>query len=233
MRILDIFITEYCNLSCPYCTSVNNIKSFISLNELKNRDYSKYDTINILGGEPLLHPEIIEILEYFNSKQNKTIILYTNGIMIPKLKLKQYKFSNLNILITFHNVDNLSEIESIYNYVNDNKFYNDVRYQMLYTIKNKALLKIFNNHYLVKNIMLGFDIYLDTDIKHLVFIKRYLNNFNIEAIKLLFQKKEENIVRSTDLILKDTLDKPKTEYHEGFQFCLLKYHFQWDKKDSA
>jgi len=194
------------------------------LDELKDIDYGKYDVINILGGEPLIHPEIIEILKYFGSNefQDKTIILYTNGLLISKLDLKKYSF-NINVLITFHTFG--KEVLSTYNYTQEYKFYNNIRYQMLYTIENREELKKFNTNELAPEIYIGYDIYLDINMKHLVWIKRHLNNFNLKPVDLLFQKEEKNIVRTTDLIL--TNQKLKTEYHEGFQFCLLKYHFQW------
>lgn len=224
MKILDIFITELCNLSCSYCTSTNNIKSFISLNELKGIDYSNYDTINILGGEPLLHPEIIDILEFYNT-MDKTIILYTNGLLIQKLNLKKYSFNNINILLTFHTFGD--EVRETFEYTNTNKFYKNIRYQMLYTLSNKKNLIEFNSNKLAPEIDLGFDIYLDITIKHLIQIKKHFKNFNLKPIELLFQKKETNIIRSTDLILKSNTPIT-TEYSKVNSFCLLKYHFQWD-----
>jgi len=227
LRILDLFITEYCNLSCVYCSSNNNIKTFISLDELKNMDYDKYTVINILGGEPLLHPEILDILKYYSSEKfkDKTVILYTNGTMLPKLNIKE-KY-NINVLLTFHSFGD--EVQEIYTSTIENIFYKNIRYQMLYTLGTFKQLKEFNSNELASKIFIGFDIDLDTDIKYLVKIKKYLNNFDLYPVNLLFQKKEENIVRNTDLVLYSVSREAKTEYHEGFQFCLLKYHFEWDK----
>lgn len=228
MEILDIFITEYCNLSCSYCSSTNNVKSFISLEELKNIDYSKHSVINILGGEPLIHPEILDILAYYNSElfKNKTIIVYTNGLYISKLNFKNYTFDNLNFLLTFHLFNN--SIEDIYNYTQKHIFYKNIRYQMLYTKSNINDLKKFNTHYLASKIILGYDIYLKFDIKDYVHIKNNFKNFNLEAIDLMFKKNESDMIRYTSLIQMTNKKTPRLENHEGFQFCLLKYHFEWN-----
>jgi len=223
LKILDVFITELCNLSCSYCTATNDIESFIPIEELKNIDYSNYTTINILGGEPLLHPDILDILEYYNTL-NKTIILYTNGILISELDLKSYNFKNINIHITFHTFG--EEVQGVMDYMESNKFYKDIRYQMIYTGANVSKLKEFNNTEISAKIFLGYDVYLDLDFKLYIDIRRTLDNFKLTLIDLLFKKDEKDIIRTTDVILKSNTDII-TEHNEGFNYCLLKYHFEW------
>lgn len=115
----NIIITEYCNLSCPYCFANTMIKehidkdkliSFEQLNKILNwllPTVSSLDRIGIIGGEPTLHPEFSEILariNTFNDFTNSSAILFTNGI-----ELERYLSNigpNMSILI---NTNNLNE----------------------------------------------------------------------------------------------------------------------------
>lgn len=94
-----LFITNKCNLRCESCfnkVNVGNSKE-MSFEYIKtiidnNPHVSKYD---IMGGEPLLHSEIDKILSYLEEK-NKKIGLYTNGMLLQRLK-PNYKNLKLNM----------------------------------------------------------------------------------------------------------------------------------------
>lgn len=68
----DIEVTEHCNLNCKSCGSFAPLadEEYIDIDEL-DRDLRRLSElsdgevhhINILGGEPLLHPEIARIVE--------------------------------------------------------------------------------------------------------------------------------------------------------------------------
>jgi len=82
---LQIFITNKCNLSCRGCfvrkvTEKDNQN--ISLDEYEKViiDFIQKDgkQINLLGGEPLLHPKLREIIE-INKKYKLKTTIYTNG----------------------------------------------------------------------------------------------------------------------------------------------------------
>ena len=100
-----MFLTDKCNLRCKVCFNKSNLgngqeMSFEYVKQIidVNADIDKYD---IMGGEPLLHPEIDKILRYLESKEKK-IGLYTNGFLLSKLK-KNY--NNLKINMAFHAID--------------------------------------------------------------------------------------------------------------------------------
>lgn len=90
----DIEVTDFCNLKCKSCGSYAPLakKTFADRNEIK-KDLERLSElssgvchhINILGGEPLLHPEIVTIMEmtreYFPIG---SIFLVTNGILLMK-----------------------------------------------------------------------------------------------------------------------------------------------------
>lgn len=90
MKRCEMIITEYCNFKCPYCRGLKdgiygkrNIKQ-LSLEEIKhNIDLwclnEPLENIRFSGGEPTLHKNIVEIVEYAKLKGIKRIALSTNG----------------------------------------------------------------------------------------------------------------------------------------------------------
>ena len=90
MRIenVDWQITSHCNRTCPYCFGPAGIND-LPVSDIK----SIVDTlarigvkqIGITGGEPLLYPNIAEVIEYICDKDNKVWVkkssLYYQGII--------------------------------------------------------------------------------------------------------------------------------------------------------
>lgn len=88
---LDIHIVEHCNLNCKGCTHYSSIASPELINpQLLEEDLKKISIlekdigiIQLLGGEPLLHPKLPEILlivrKYFKTQK---INLITNGLLL-------------------------------------------------------------------------------------------------------------------------------------------------------
>ena len=83
----NIVINNYCNLQCPYCfaDSINGVPENMSLNEFKDilTFINHAESINILGGEPTLHPQlqsILNILYEYGVESQEVTWLFTNGI---------------------------------------------------------------------------------------------------------------------------------------------------------
>jgi radical SAM protein with 4Fe4S-binding SPASM domain len=98
--IANIEITNYCNLKCKYCfRTKSNIKlkhmsfdNFKQILELLPHSYR----INLVGlGEPLLHPEIIKIIEYAK-KIKRRVSLVTNASLLSKKMTEQLISTGLN-----------------------------------------------------------------------------------------------------------------------------------------
>ena len=107
MRNLRIVVTDFCNLSCAYCYNEGNMKP---QQENHSIDYKilhrtvaflskKFNDVVITGGEPLLHPQIISILQAFID-EGKIPRITTNGIKLDCLfdtpvyeKLKRFNIS--------------------------------------------------------------------------------------------------------------------------------------------
>ena len=114
-------ITNSCNLNCPFCTNEKG-SNFLSLDDIKNyidqiKQHCDYIYLHILG-EPLLHPNFEEILDYLDTKQMH-LQLVTNGTLL-------YKYPNLlkhpclrKLSISIHSINNININEEYFSYINE------------------------------------------------------------------------------------------------------------------
>ncbi len=85
-------VTDRCNLSCPTCYagSSPSYGRHRTLDEIKQMldtvvaNEKEPDVVQISGGEPTIHPQFFEILDYAKTLPIKHIMLNTNGIKIAK-----------------------------------------------------------------------------------------------------------------------------------------------------
>ena len=94
LEFLELHIVDTCNLNCKGCTSFSNISQYanfvdarllgIRLQKISN--LFTIERIRILGGEPLLHPDIVNILKTVRQAfPYSNIELVTNGILLTKM----------------------------------------------------------------------------------------------------------------------------------------------------
>ena len=107
---IDINLTGYCNLKCPFCdTNLKTYKEFrknkkiLKLNEWITilNEYQNLKNINLIGksSEPTLYPEFLELCEYIKSR-DITICIRSNG------DTNNSEFwSKLKNILTKHGVD--------------------------------------------------------------------------------------------------------------------------------
>lgn len=85
-----IVLTENCNASCKHCFNANvrnknEMDADILIDFMRrNTEYLKYTSLKIMGGEPTLHPRIIDIIQE-GLKHYFTVSLFTNGINIDRI----------------------------------------------------------------------------------------------------------------------------------------------------
>jgi uncharacterized radical SAM superfamily Fe-S cluster-containing enzyme len=86
-------VTQKCNLRCPTCfaDSSPELSGVVPVEEvLRNvdqrleRENGRLDVLMISGGEPTVHPQILEILEEAIQRNIVRILLNTNGIQIAR-----------------------------------------------------------------------------------------------------------------------------------------------------
>ncbi len=91
-RYIDIHITDHCNLNCRGCAHFSPIADTycMSMEEMEDTClklspiFDRYfNSIHLLGGEPLLHPQVTNLLDIVRKHFTKAEIqLVTNGIKL-------------------------------------------------------------------------------------------------------------------------------------------------------
>lgn len=89
-----IEINEHCNLTCPVCfansspalSGTRSLKEIEAMLDTLVKSEVEPDLVQISGGEPTLHPEILEILHLAKSKPIRHLMLNTNGLRIARDK---------------------------------------------------------------------------------------------------------------------------------------------------
>ncbi len=92
-QTLEINAVRHCNLSCRSCSHSSpiakkeNINPFVVGKDLQSLSrFLKCQVVRILGGEPLLHPSLKELIkEIRHSGISANICLATNGILLKSL----------------------------------------------------------------------------------------------------------------------------------------------------
>ena len=85
----NVLLTETCVRSCPYCfakqyMSETDVKDALSwdniiyIADLLQSSGEKH--ISLLGGEPLIHPNVADMIVYLN-KRGLDVTVFTSGIM--------------------------------------------------------------------------------------------------------------------------------------------------------
>lgn len=108
LRIFDrkplqcsLYLTDKCNLDCSYCTEYDNSKPHPTLEDLKLwiRKIRDLGTMRIalVGGEPLLHPNVVEIVRYCRELGFATS-LTTNGFLLTRKLLKELEEAGLQVM---------------------------------------------------------------------------------------------------------------------------------------
>ncbi|MCL1993242.1 MAG: radical SAM protein, partial [Spirochaetes bacterium] len=87
-------IVGHCNLNCNCCAHFSPLvkeyfvkpetfeKDFARLSQLAGRDN---ENIDIMGGEPLLHPQLLKILEIARKYFDGPVNIVTNGLLLEKM----------------------------------------------------------------------------------------------------------------------------------------------------
>ncbi|HLY58897.1 MAG TPA: radical SAM protein [Stellaceae bacterium] len=87
-----IEVNEICNLTCPTCfagsspllTGQKSLAEIESMLDLLVESEGKPDLVQISGGEPTLHPQILDILRAARARPIRHVMLNTNGIRLAR-----------------------------------------------------------------------------------------------------------------------------------------------------
>ena len=113
-----IEITNICNLKCKFCPDTNRKKEFMSVENFEQVIKKIHRHTNLVclhvKGEPLLHPdlnELLKILEKYNLKTNIT----TNGTLINKnIDILKKSEAVRQINFSIHSLTQNTELEAEY-----------------------------------------------------------------------------------------------------------------------
>lgn len=158
LSYIEIDITNHCNLSCKGCTrlcDIDKTKKFTNLETFTNdlnqvkKLFKHVNAIRILGGEPLLHPELSDFIH--NARKifpQSAINIFTNGLLLNKMSkntLKTIKDNNAYFIIA--NYKPTMQIKSkIEKYLNENSMY--YRFSLLVdTFSKRMTLYPLNDKY--------------------------------------------------------------------------------------
>lgn len=96
----QLIVTRRCNLSCGYCSEFDNFSEPVPLDVLKERIdvLHRLGSMNItlLGGEPLIHPDVAELVRYAGRQANVSIV--TNGFLLRNGVIEALNEAGLNNL---------------------------------------------------------------------------------------------------------------------------------------
>lgn len=97
---LELHLTDHCNLNCKGCSHFCPIadKNYLSmgtyLKDMKRMAmiFESILTIRLMGGEPLLHPNIVDFVKATRYLFPKSLIaVVTNGILLPQMSSEFYE----------------------------------------------------------------------------------------------------------------------------------------------
>jgi len=97
LKQIDVDLAHHCNLNCAGCTSFSPLVSepifadySVFEKDMKRLSHlldSRLDTLHLLGGEPLLNPNIVDFICCSRKNfPNTNVTIITNGLLLPKMK---------------------------------------------------------------------------------------------------------------------------------------------------
>ena len=89
---VEIQLCDRCNLDCAFCSHLSPVSKpvTISLETLEAECHRLarvgVDEVNLMGGEPLLHPQVCDAIKLTRSiLPNIKLIVSTNGLLLPRM----------------------------------------------------------------------------------------------------------------------------------------------------
>ena len=118
LRGFTVYVTNDCNLRCRHCwVSGGKSADYLRYELIISRISEAYDmgvrSFLITGGEPFMHPQILDIIEYVAQKEGAYIDIETNATMINDNEIERMaKYKNISL---FASID--SSTASTHDYI--------------------------------------------------------------------------------------------------------------------
>ncbi|PNG23727.1 radical SAM protein [Streptomyces cahuitamycinicus] len=128
---IEFNLTEHCNLRCTHCDHASSIlpPGFADLASF-TRDIEVLSTalqageIKFVGGEPLLHPQLVDFLKIAKELQiAKRIILVTNGVLLHKAPTELWELIDGMWISVYPNIKYRFDWESIQHLADEHQIF--------------------------------------------------------------------------------------------------------------
>jgi MoaA/NifB/PqqE/SkfB family radical SAM enzyme len=100
--VAHLYVTEQCNLDCHYCNEYDNSIPHPAAADLKKwMDHIRalgVARIGFQGGEPLKHPDIVELVRYAKSIGFDPVSMSTNGFLLTRQLVAEFEKAGLDKL---------------------------------------------------------------------------------------------------------------------------------------
>lgn len=109
----QIEITGCCNMHCKHCRAADEASKHLTMEEINkilnfiNKNREENFRITVSGGEPFIHPQLVEIIENIKNNGIEDIIITSNASLITDEKLKaldDLKIKNFCIQVSLDSV---------------------------------------------------------------------------------------------------------------------------------
>ena len=199
---IDIGVTTRCNLKCVMCKRTKSVEKGL-MDKFYDMELELYKKIideavhegvcavHITGdGEPLLHNNIIEMIEYANNKNILDLFMNTNGTLLDKdMSLSILKAGLTRLLIsidspekeTYESIRVGASFEAVLNNI---IAFADLKKKYKYPILRVQMIKMKNNYFQEKEYAKLFEPYVDE-----LGFSNYVNYFGFDDDSREFQEK--------------------------------------------
>lgn len=182
--LLDII--RGCNIKCVACYN-NDKPKYKSLEEIKNDYYKilklrKISAIALIGGEPLLHPELFDIIKFLK-QQNLKIELFTNGLLLDKALCKKLAVSGVDLI--FLHIDYGQKRPDLINN-NSSQSINDLRTEkamMIYEAGMESAISMTFRKSQMNIFMENVNYFISSPFINYFLITLYRNTYSIGKLK--------------------------------------------------
>lgn len=190
-NILRILVTDSCNYRCVYCHNEGQGKEIqhkkISFSDfleaMRAIEHTPIQEVRFSGGEPLLHPQIIDMIEWVDANTDYEVGLASNISLLTEEMAE--RLSKTRVLITVHFPGATEEAYHRVTKKEFSKFEKAVelldRYQLSYSFNYVLHPELIEN--LEK--VLEYSIHKKIRIKLLPFVEERFRNYSSDIMKNL------------------------------------------------
>jgi MoaA/NifB/PqqE/SkfB family radical SAM enzyme len=116
VELISLELTNACNFDCAFCTNhvMTRKKGFMDkelakrlIREAREHNFTGQVTTNVMG-EPLLHKDLLEILDYANSIGQPVTVITNGGLLNTEISLRLLRNPSVSLGISYHSNDEAS-----------------------------------------------------------------------------------------------------------------------------